>query len=183
MPRLIPHDSVLPIAAQDRLRCVYHHGGAFEFVDGPTLFRGWLTRDDPTVRPELRAVCRLVVESELIHRLLGLLVAIGNRAMILPTSHWAHELDAHPWLGDALAQTGTDASVLRGLNEAAAVGFDLPGERASLDGLLRALLAGLDQSDFTLLVPGVRLMVTLHHHRQVWWRTTNPELAARIDLA
>ena len=149
----------------------------------PVQIVGWLGPDDPTIRPGLPAVLwRFAPPFEP-----NLAAAacrfwqtqVSAQAWLLPASHWAYELDfgSADWMAEMLRGIGIDPEALRHRTNAAAIAFDLQ-EIDSLGASLTTLLLRLTASDFTLLCPDRRLIVTLHHHKQLWWQTDDPSLAS-----
>jgi hypothetical protein len=57
----------------------------------------------------------------------------------------------------------------------AALGFEL-GERAGFESLVAQLLSNLRTSDFMVAFPGRAALCTVHHHKQLWWQTTDAAL-------
>jgi hypothetical protein len=47
--------------------------------------------------------------------------------------------------------------------------------------LVGGLLGRLLGSDFMLAWPGRPAVCTVHHHKQLWWTTTDPELLAALE--
>jgi hypothetical protein len=181
---VIDYPLVLDALRERGMRCVYYNGGAFEFVDASTVhLAGWVLADDPTLRPAARAVARLVHppdDETLVRRFLSAWRRLANpRVWVMPASHWAYELDfghadALPPLLDAI---GVDAGQLQPRTNASAI--ELGGEEEhALERLLLGLLSSLHGSDFTLAFPDLPTLCTVHHHRQLWWRTADPDVAA-----
>jgi hypothetical protein len=181
MPSRFDYQTLLQTLAGQGIRSVYHHGGAFEFDSPDVHFRGWLTQPDPTIRPALRDLTRLLPTDKVIDATIHLLTEAGDRVCLLPTSHWAHELEAHAWIEELLASQSFDSTPYRGLNRAEPIIYVLPAERDGLRRVLASMLERLSESDFSLVVPGAALLGTVHHHRQVWWRTPDVHWAGRID--
>jgi hypothetical protein len=101
----------------------------------------------------------------------------------MPMSHWAFELDygSREWMAGALAEVGVDAGPLEGLTSAAAIEFDLPGEVDGLAGFARALLTNLQASDFMLAFVDHPVLCTVHHHKQLWWVTTERGVIEKLE--
>jgi hypothetical protein len=53
-------------------------------------------------------------------------------------------------------------------------------ERAAMELLVAALLENLRMSDFMLAFPGRPALCTIHHHKQLWWQTTDAALHAAL---
>lgn len=180
MTRLVPYPDVLQTAETVGLRCVYPNGAAFAPAAGEWAVAGWVTGEDATVRPHFR--------QRVVHRQrdqLGVAVARAwhehfpqaDEAWIAPVHHWAAELDhgEHPAeLTAALEWAFVDVNALHGRRQADAIGVDNPNV---LDRLVDGLFDAMGKSDFALLFPPARVVVTLHHHGQVWWRCADAAVA------
>jgi len=168
---------------------LYHNSGAFGFVpDVTTHIRGWIGPDDPTLRESVRTFMKQIPEPH-VTNLVSMLSSIWRehlpgRAWVMPMSHWSYELDfgSREWLGAALAQIGIDSQLLITRNNGAAIEFQrdevVPFERFTCD-----LLTNLTASDFAMVFPDHPVLVTLHHHRQLWWVTGDSELSEKLDAA
>jgi hypothetical protein len=181
MPRLADHETLVQTLAAEGVRSVYHRGGAFAFDRQAVLYRGWVDKPDPTIRPAWQEMTRLVDPGRMVDATAELLAEAGESVYLMPTSHWAHELEAHPWLVELFESQSVGVSTLRGLSRAEPVVYELPREGAELRDAVGGLLTRLAESDFSIAVPGCPVLVTLHHHRQVWWRTPDVAWAGRID--
>src|SRR6202034_46968 len=84
------------------------------------------------------------------------------------------------WLADLLGQVEIDPSDLFDRTAAAAIEF-VPPEQAALKSIIQGLLRNLTASDFTLAFPGRAAICTIHHHQQLWWTSTDPDLIRRLD--
>ncbi len=56
-----------------------------------------------------------------------------------------------------------------------------PGENQGFQSLLLALLTNLFGSDFLLSFPDRPVVCTVHHHKQLWWTTSDAEIYADIE--
>ena len=56
-------------------------------------------------------------------------------------------------------------------------------ESDQLQKLLEGLLERLSGSDFTMMFPAHPVVCTVHHHVQLWWQTTDANIAVAIDTA
>ena len=187
MARIIDYADVLKQVETLGLRCVYYNTGALGFPAGETPHVvGWLGANDPTIRPAMAANSVHVpppYAKNLAERLgqfwPGL---IDGEAWLMPKSHWAFELDHGngPWLAPALAAVGIDPEILRPRTTGDSIAFP-PGENG-LFGLVETLLANLKTSDFAVLFPGHRLLLTLHHHQQLWWQVENAEISKKLRV-
>lgn len=180
MARLIPYTNVLQTAEAVGLRCVYPNGAAFAPAAGDWSVAGWVTGEDVTLRPQFR--------QRVIHQpreALGPAVARAWReqfanaaeAWIAPVHHWAAELDhgEHPQaITAALERADLDVTPLLGRRQADAVAVDDP---TVLARLVNDLFDAMGKSDFALLLPPARIVVTLHHHGQAWWRCADAVVA------
>src|SRR5947209_719542 len=96
------------------MRCLYHNSGAFG-PDDPGALKaiGWIGPDDPTIRPEARALTRPVgppYEANLADLATRAWAELRGPAWLMPRSHWAYELDfgSKTWLPAALQRAGID---------------------------------------------------------------------------
>ena len=183
MARVIDYRDVLKQADTLGLISAYYNTGAFTFPAGETVhIVGWVGGADPTVRPGLATVTTdEPVAANLVARLMAVWPGlIDGPAWVMPKSHWAFELDHGngEWLTPALTAVGVDADVLRGRTDGAAIAFD--GGDPAMAGLIETLLNRLTASDFAVLFPRHRHLVTIHHHVQLWWQTTDTDLAERL---
>lgn len=96
---------------------------------------------------------------------------------MMPKSHWAYELDfgSREWMPELLRQIGIDPVSLQHRTNASAIEFR-PDEMQSLPVMVEGLLRNLLGSDFALGFPGHAVICTLHHHKQIWWTSTDPAL-------
>jgi hypothetical protein len=66
---------------------------------------------------------------------------------------------------------------------AAAIAFERD-EAGLFESLVAQLLSQLKGSDFAIAFPGKNVLCTVHHHQQLWWMTTEPEvIEAAEELA
>jgi hypothetical protein len=168
--RVVSYADVLQAARAIGLRCVYPHGAAFAPVSGDWAVVGWVTGDDATVRPAFRDRTRTVDRRALPRRIGEEFARIGGEAWVAPVHHWAAELDhgeSRSAVEAALTLVAVDPTPLAGRREADAIALDAP---AALADLVDGLLDAMSKSDFCVLFPGSPVLLTLHHHRQAWWR-------------
>src|SRR5688572_19650356 len=100
----------------------------------------------------------------------------------MPASHWAYELQfggGGAWLPQLLTEIGIDPKPLASRSRADAIEFS-PNEVEPFEHLARQLLGSLEGSDFTVLFPPHALVCTLHHHKQLWWTTTEDGLSETL---
>ena len=77
--------------------------------------------------------------------------------------------------------SGADISQFeKNRNNAAAIEFGA-SEIEPFKHFTERLLMMLQSSDFMLAFPGRQVLCTLHHHKQLWWTTTEPGLIESID--
>jgi hypothetical protein len=191
MPQIIEYATVLSRMQAMGLQCVYYNGGSFGFPPGEDVkIVGWLQGEDPTIRPGLGATVMVPLPVEN----LGLMLTevwwecLPGPAWVLPKAHWSFELGHGngPWLRETLEAIGIDPAALESRTDAAAI--ELPQTRdadGDFDNYDLGFLAGvlveeLKASDFAVLFPGHRHLVTLHHHQQIWWQTTDAAFAQRL---
>lgn len=169
--------------------CNYFNSGAFGFPRGTTVeILGWIGKADGTIRPEMLARVREVRTP--IETTLAMAAAevwqteFRGTAWIMPASHWAYELDfgSKDWMPDALKEIGVDSASLSPRTNAAAIEFE-EGEQDGFSKLLTSLLTHLAASDFTVAFPGRAVLCTVHHHKQLWWQTSDSALMRRIEAA
>ncbi len=187
MPEIVEYSLVLSCMLSQGMRSLYYNSGAFGFsAEITTQACGWIGPADPTLRPEAAPFIRLVpppYEFNLTDLLLKLWHdRLDGPLWMMPKSHWSYELQfgSHEWLPDLLREVGVDPSLLIERNNAAALAFD-PSEMSRVAQFTRCLLQKLRGSDFALAFPGHPVSCTLHHHKQLWWLTTDQELAAQIQ--
>ena len=186
MPIIIDYPQVLERMQRLGFTCNYHNGGAFSFPKGTAQHVvAHVGPPDTTIRPAAlpfaipvpppyeRNLARLATHAWQ-HHLSGLV-------WVMPLAHWAFELDpaTQPWFPKLLRDLGLDPTPLVGLNTAAAIEF-APTEADPFERLVEALLTHLQSSDFALAFPGHPVLCTLHHHKQLWWITTEEPIAGRL---
>ena len=179
--RTVGYDEVLAAAEAVGLRCVYPNGAAFAPTEDWHV-AGWVTGEDATVRPQFRDSLRRVDAATLPALVATAAFDLAGEAWVAPVHHWAAELDhgvdaAGGSTADAFAAAGVDVDAQSMRRQADAV---VATSAAALSSLLADLLPRLWKTDFTLLLPGVAAVATLHHHRQVWWRCRDETLAAEL---
>lgn len=169
------------------MRCLYYNSGAFGPVDAAAMkFVGWIGPDDPSIRPEAMAAARRV--SPPFESTLAELAARAWRelfagpAWIMPKSHWAYELDfgSKQWMPAALARLGIDANDLAPRTNAPAIQFE-SSESELFQPFVQTLLENLHCSDFALAFPDHPVICTIHHHKQLWWVTTDLRIPDQLS--
>jgi hypothetical protein len=183
--RIVDYARALAVTQTLGLRCAYYNAGAFAFGPGETVHVvGWLGPPDPTVhtgRGFVLVPTPAPYPANLAARLGRVWPdVVGGEAWVMPKAHWSFELGHGngDWLAPALDACGVDPDALRPRTDGSAIAFD-PGDPAAL-ALIRALLTDLKASDFAVLFPAHRHLVTLHHHQQIWWQTPDADLAERL---
>ena len=184
---MIPYDTVLEQMRKLRFKCLYYNSGAFGFADPAGVKTiAWTGPEDPTIRPAALPFVRRIrapyeaTLARLVSRLWE--QSLPGRAWLMPMSHWAFELGhgSHEWLPTLFKRFDLDSGILESCNNAAAIEFG-PGETGPFESFVERLLEMLKSSDFMLAFPGRPVLCTVHHHKQLWWQTTDPEAVAAIE--
>ena len=187
MPWIVDYAAVLEQMTRQGMRSLYYNSGAFGFPEGAAVESlGWIGPDDPSLRPEARAIGRTVPAPHEAN-LTRLVVRawrdlLPGKVGLRPKSHWAYALDfgsrdGRPAL---LEHAGMDAGRLAARTNAAAIEFT-PQEAEPFAHVVEGLLRMLLGSDFALAFPDRPVVCTLHHHKQVWWTTTDPQLITSLQ--
>jgi hypothetical protein len=190
MPTLVDYPRVVEQTAADGLVSLYPNSGAFGFPpQTPTHAVGWIGPDDPSIRAAARALTRPVPPPYE-----PTLAALAARAWrerlcgpvwVLPKSHWAYELQfgSHEWMPALLQEVGVPPDELASRHDGTALAFDPfdPAEQAGFERLVAGLLGRLLGSDFQLAWPGWPVVCTVHHHKQLWWTTTDAALHEALE--
>jgi hypothetical protein len=183
LPRIIDYSIVLEQMQGQQLACLYHNSGAFGFAkETQPQVVGWIGPPDGTIRAQAKLQCVQVCDphEKNMARLLSRVwrEQLGERIWVMPLSHWSYELDfgSRDWMPIALEQIKIDEKDLIQLNNAAAIEFE-PHEAEQLEEFAAALLELLRASDFAVAFPGQPILCTIHHHKQLWWQTTNGDFA------
>ncbi len=187
VPTIVDYETVLERMAAQAFVCHYYNSGAFGFAKGVrTRIVGWIGPDDPTIRAEARHLTRAIpqpYEANLAKRATRFWQEeTPGIAWIMPKSHWAHDLDfgKRGWMAELLEQIAIDPRLLAQRANASAIEF-APAEGAILHEFIEQLLSRLDGSDFMLAFPGRAVLCTVHHHKQLWWMSTDERLANRLE--
>jgi hypothetical protein len=187
MPRIIDYFQVVEQMDADGRVSLYPNSGAFGFAPGvETRAVGWVGTDDPSLRPEARALTRPVKPPH--EQTLAALAARAWRELlpgevwVLPKSHWAYELQfgSHEWMPKLLREAGVDPQALESRHDGTALAFDT-GEEPAFERLVAGLLARLLGSDFMLTWPRRPALCTVHHHKQLWWTTTETKVYEGLE--
>jgi hypothetical protein len=184
MPQIVDYQQVLATLTSRGMRSLYHNSGSFGFA-GADLYCGWLGPPDGTLKETVRPVSRRVAEpysknlTRLLERAWNSL--LPGAIWIMPGNHWSYELEhsSHIWMADALHAIDVDPATLAPRNNAAAIDFD-PSESSRAMTFVEQLLDHLFSSDFTAAFPVHPAICTIHHHRQLWWRTNDDTLRDRL---
>jgi hypothetical protein len=184
---LIEYELVLDRMQNDGLKCNYPNGGAFGFPsDVHTSVRGWIGPPDPSIREGMRQYARSIGEPH-VERLSAMAVQAWQQilpgiAWVMPGSHWSFELGhgSGTWLPQLLEEIGIDPRPLVERTTATAIQF-LPSEEGPFETFLKGLLTGLSTSEFTLAFPERPVIGMIHHHKQLWWLSTNKALMDALD--
>jgi hypothetical protein len=187
MPSIVDYPIVLEQMQAAGMRCLYYNSGAFGPADASAMKAiGWIGPDDPSIRPEARALTRAVpppYERTLANTAMrAWRDLLPGKLWIMPRSHWAYELDfgSKVWMPASLQSIGIDPGALAPRTNGAAIEFELVEANAARD-FVEALLTHLLGSDFALAWPGRPVVCTVHHHKQLWWVTADAELLARVN--
>jgi len=182
VPWIIDYPVVLEQMREQRFKSLYYNSGAFGFPqDVQTHIVGWLGPPDPTIKAQVSDLGQHVPEphEENLARLLRRAWEqhFPGRAWVMPMSHWSYELDfgSRDWMPALLEHVGIDPGLLTTRNNAAAIEF-APDEPAMLEHFVTRLLQMLQQSDFAIAFPRFPVVCTLHHHKQLWWQTSDERL-------
>jgi hypothetical protein len=186
MPTVIDYPIVLRHLLDRGMRSLYHNSGAFGFDPAiPTHTIGWIGPDDPTIRPAAKPFTRQIpppFAENLTILAQSAWHLIGGPAWLMPMSHWAYELEFGNagWLPTALRNAAIDPNPLQSCNQAPAIGF-LPFESADFVAMMSQLMQRLANSDFAFVFPDRPIVATIHHHRQIWWTSTDADLIAELS--
>jgi len=182
VPAIIDYELVLQRMSAEGFRSVYHNSGAFGFPrDADVRYAGWIGPPDASIRLEAQQHVRHVAPPYEVNLARAAVRVwrghLPGAAWVMPMSHWSYELDfgSKEWLPAALGKIGVDVSRLAKRVDGLAIVFEL-AEADALETILESLLANLKASDFMLAFPGRPALCTVHHHRQLWWQTTDSEL-------
>lgn len=182
MPWIVDYEQVLAQMSGQRLRSLYYNSGAFGFAEGAAVHSvGWMGPEDASLKPEARQLA-VKVTPPYEQTLSNLVVRawqddLPGKVWLMPKSHWAYELDfgSRDWMPSLLERAGIDAGLLQSRTNASAIEFkltEIDAFKHVVEGLLRMLLG----SDFALAFPGRQVVCTIHHHKQVWWQSTDARL-------
>jgi hypothetical protein len=189
MPWIIDYEVVVEQMRRQKLKCNYYNSGAFGFADPRGVQHvGWIGPDDPTLRPAAREVAQAVAppyEANLAELLTKTwLEHFPGRVWAMPMSHWAYELDygSRDWLPALIEHIDLDPGLLQTRNNGAAIEF-ATNESHHFRHFTQRLLEMLMASDFMLAFIGQPILCTLHHHKQLWWSTTDQKVVKILNDA
>lgn len=186
MPWIIEYESVLDQLQKQDLHCNYHNSGAFGFATGEPQALGWIGPPDESIRPQVRALTRPVAEpyEPTLARLCTEVWQrhLPGRLWVMPMSHWAYELEfgARDWMPALIENINLDPGQLESRNNAAAIEF-APDEAHLFEYFTGRLLEMLMGSDFMIAFLGRPVLCTVHHHKQLWWQTTDAGVYKMLD--
>lgn len=178
VPWIIDYPTVLEQLRATGLHSLYYNGGAFGFApEVTTRSIGWIGPPDDSIRAEVRPLLQSIPEP-FEQNLTSLLVRawtdlLPGRIWVMPGSSWAYELDfgSRQWLPPLLERIGIDPGQLQSRTNASAIEFS-PDEHERLSAFVMRLLEMLAGSDFFLAFPGRKAVAMLHHHKQIWWTSS-----------
>jgi hypothetical protein len=169
------------------LVCNYHNSGAFGFPSKSTvIIRGWIGPADATIKPALLDHVKMVAapcESNLAQLAARVWqTALPGTVWIMPMSHWHFELHdgSRDWMPAVLQEISVDPKQLEERADGTALEF-VVSEKDSFTRLLTGLLTNLRVSDFLLAFQDRPVVCMVHHHKQLWWQTTDATVADAID--
>jgi hypothetical protein len=182
LPWIVDYEQVLSQMTRQGLRSLYHNSGAFGFGTGPQVHSvGWVGPEDPSLRADAEQAC-VQIAAPYEATLSALVVRawrddLPGKVWLMPKSHWAYEIEfgSRDWMPSLLEGAGVDAGLLQPRPNAAAIEFNLT-EAGPFAHVVQTLLRMLLGSDFALAFPGRPVVCTLHHHKQVWWQSTDSGL-------
>jgi hypothetical protein len=187
VPRIVEYQTALAELQGQGLICNYYNGGAFGFPKGVEVdVSGWIAGEDPTIRAEIRSKTRVFSPPAEENMARAAVAAwqkeLGGRAWIMPLSHWAFELDfgSKGWLPALISGAGVDPQALADQPNAAPIEF-VPSDHERLVTFVQTLLINLASSDFMLAFPGQSILCTIHHHKQLWWASSDKSLLERVE--
>ena len=187
MPWIIDYAMVLEQMKSQGFKSLYYNSGAFGFPD-PGMARtvAWVGPDDSTIKPAAKPFTRPVAEphEKTLSKMASTLwqKTITGRVWVMPMSHWAYELDhgSKDWMPALLENLDLDPGLLANRNNGAAIEFS-PGETEPFEHFIERLLMMLTASDFMIAFPGKQVLCTLHHHKQLWWMTTEDSAIEEVE--
>jgi len=186
MPRIIEYNVVQQRMSEGGFVSLYHNSGAFGFAPSAKVHTvGWIGPEDGSIRADAREWVRQIpppFERNLAAALAHARTNLTGDAWLMPKSHWHYELHFGngELLENVLKTIGIDPAMLRDRNNGSAIAFAID-ESLLLRETVERLLAGLAGSDFLLAFPDAATLCTIHHHKQLWWQTTDAAIAKAVD--
>jgi hypothetical protein len=187
VPAIIDYPIVLERMNRQGFRCNYPNSGAFGFPDGADVkIRGWIGPPDPSIRPQLLPATKSFhapYETNLTAAAAEVWEDfLPGPAWVMPMSHWHFEFHdgSREWMPSLLWEIQLQPKQLEDRADGSAIEL-MPTESAHFLWLVEALLKNLRVSDFLIAFPGHPLLCTLHHHKQLWWTTTDADLLNHIQ--
>ena len=187
MPWIIDYETVLEHMRSRQFKCLYYNSGAFGFPEPmPTRTLAWIGPADPTIKPAAKPFTRQVAEpyeQTLAQMALKLWQEVlPGRVWLMPMSHWSYELShgSREWMPALIENLDLDPGLLENRTNAAAIEFS-PEETEPFEFFVGRLLMMLSSSDFMIAFPGRDTLCTLHHHKQLWWTTTDEAVIEAVE--
>lgn len=187
MPAIVDSSVVNEAMARRGLVSLYPGSGAFGFpASVATQSLGWIGPDDSTIREAARPFVRRVPPPHEAN-LAELAVRVWREQLpgslwVLPKAHWAYELafGSDAWMPGLLEFVGVAPADLADRHDGSALAFS-PEEAPAAERFIVGLLRQLFGSDFLLAWPDHPAVCTVHHHKQLWWTTTDATFFAVLD--
>ena len=187
MPRIVEYDTVLEQMRSQQFKCHYYNSGAFGFPAAANARSlAWIGPEDATIRSEAQSLTHRIpmpYEATLAKMASQLWQEqINGRVWVMPKSHWAFELGhgSREWMPALIESLGLDFAGLEHKTNAAAIEFEV-NETALFERFVADLLTLLHGSDFMIAFPGRGILCTLHHHKQLWWTTSEAGVFDAIE--
>jgi hypothetical protein len=186
--QVVDYDAVLQTLLGQGMKSLYYNSGSFGFPPGvPTHTVGWIGPPDPTIRSEALPFTR-PIQPPHVQNLTALTLQMWRNHLpgviwAMPRSHWAYELDfgSRDWMPGELRKLGLNPDDLAPLTTGVALEFNWV-ESAEFSSFLGALLDNLSgSSDFQLAWPGRSVVCMVHHHKQLWWTTSDEAIHRELD--
>lgn len=186
MPTIIDYPAVLERLTRQGFACNYPNSGAFGFPPAAELkIRGWIGPADSTIRSTMLAMTKSFPPPYETNLCAAAASAWENvlpgPAWVMPMSHWHFEFHdgSRDWLPALLTDIQVDPKKLENRADGSAIEFNLV-ELPHFIWMVEGLIRGLRASDFMLAFPDRPVLCTVHHHKQLWWTTTDVDILRRI---
>jgi hypothetical protein len=187
VPWIIDYAMVLEQMKSQGFKSLYYNSGAFGFGDTTGVQTlAWVGPEDASIRAAAQLSIRRIAEpyEDRLAHMAGQLWqrTLGGRAWIMPMSHWAYELDhgSRDWMPALIENLDLDPGLLANRNNGAAIEF-AAGEVEPFEHMVERLLMMLMSSDFMIAFPGKPVLCTLHHHKQLWWMSTDAKVIEAVE--